>query len=87
MVMKNCMAKQFPVGALYIHASMSLGSKRVNIQYRKGHLNQFRGKANSNPSKEFTEVIDMFSKKMEKYKDVTPNKEKYDVITSSKSTD
>ncbi len=87
MIMKNCMAKQFSVGSLYIHASVSVGSKRVNIQYRKGHLNQFRGKANSNPSKEFTEAIDIFSKKMEKYKDVTPNKEKYDVITSSKSID
>jgi hypothetical protein len=32
-------------------------------------------------------VIDIFTKKMEKYKDIAPNKEKYDVITSSKSVD
>ena len=85
MIMKNCMAKQFNVGSLYIHASIALNSKRINIQYRKGHLNQNRGKANSTPSKEFDEAVNIFSKKMEKYKEVVPVKEKYDIISSSKS--
>lgn len=87
MIMKNCMAKQFAVGSLYIHASISLGSKRINIQYRKGHLNQHRGKANSTPPKEFDDIVDIFSVKMEKYKDIDPIKEKYDIITHSKSND
>lgn len=85
MIMKNCMAKQFIVGSLYIHASISLGNKRINVQYRKGQLNQNRGKANSTPPKDFNDAVDIFSVKMEKYKDVTPVKQKYDVITSLKS--
>lgn len=85
MIMKNCMAKQFTVGSIYIHASISLGNKRINVQYRKGYLNQNRGKANSTPPKEFNDAVDIFSVKMEKYKDVVPVKQKYDVITPSKS--
>ena len=83
MIMKNCMAKQFHVGSLYIHASISLGNKRINVSYRKGALNQSRGKANSTPSKEFDPAVDIFSKRIEKYNEVTPIKEKYDIITNS----
>jgi len=86
MIMKNCMAKQFNVGSLYIHASVSLEKKRINIQYRKGYLSENRGKANTTPPKEFNDAVDIFSVKMEKYKDVTPVKKKYDIISPSKSS-
>jgi hypothetical protein len=87
MIMKNCMANQFAVGNLYVHASISLGKKRINIQYRRGLLNQNRGKANSNSPKEFAEAVEIFTKKMAKYENVVPIREKYDIIKPSKSID
>jgi hypothetical protein len=81
MIMKNCMAKQFNVGQLYIHIAMSFNKKRINLQYRKGLLNQHKGKANTNVSKEFNEAIDVLSSRMLKYAAIAPEKEKYDIIT------
>lgn len=85
-IMKNCMAKQFSVASIYIHAAMSLGKKRINIQYRRGCLNQNRGKANTDMPKEFNEAVSIFTQKMTKYEDILPHKEKYDIITPSLST-
>ena len=79
--MKNCMAKQFNVGALYIHMAMSLNKKRINIQYRRGLLNQHKAKANTNVSKEFDDAIEILNAKMLKYSTISPEKEKYDIIT------
>lgn len=81
-LMKNCMANQFGVANLYIHLSVSLGKKRINLQYRKGVLNQSKGKANTNTPKEFKEVVDIMNQKMVKYKEVTPKKITYDYITN-----
>lgn len=81
MIMKNCMARQFSVGALYVHAAIYSNKKRINVQYRKGILNQDKGKANINTPKEFKDVIDIFTNRMQKYADVYPEKEKYDIIT------
>lgn len=81
-LMKNCMANQFGVANLYIHLSLSLGKKRVNLQYRKGSLNQSKGKANTNTPKEFKEAIEVVNQRMIKYKDVLPKKIAYDFITN-----
>jgi hypothetical protein len=81
MIMKNCMAKQFNVGLLYIHIAVSLNKKRVNLQYRRGLLNQHKGKANTNVPKEFNQAIDVLNSKMLKYSTITPEREKYDIIT------
>ncbi len=81
MIMKNCMAKQFNVGLLYIHIAMSLNKKRINLQYRRGILNQHKGKANTNVPKEFTQAIDILTSRMSKYSTISPEKEKYDIIT------
>jgi hypothetical protein len=81
MIMKNCMAKQFNVGILYIHIAMSLNKKRINLQYRRGMLNQHKAKANTNVPKDFNQAIDILSSKMSKYSTITPEKEKYDIIT------
>lgn len=82
MIMKNCMAKQFGVGALYVHISLSLGKKRSNLQYRRGSLNQSKGKANIKTPKEFNEAIEILNQKMEKYKEISPKKTSYDFITN-----
>jgi hypothetical protein len=81
MIMKNCMAKQFNVGLLYIHIAMSLNKKRINLQYRRGMLNQHKAKANTNVPKEFNQAIDILNSKMSKYSTISPEKEKYDIIT------
>lgn len=85
MVMKNCMARQFNVGNLYIHVAMSLGKKRINLQYRKGVLNQAKGKTNTNVPKDFEVAVERFSERMAKYVDIHPVKEKYDIINGSLS--
>jgi hypothetical protein len=81
MIMKNCMAKQFNVGLLYVHIAVSLNKKRVNLQYRRGMLNQHKGKANTNVPKEFNQAIDVLNLKMSKYSTISPEREKYDIIT------
>lgn len=82
LLMKNCMARQFGVANLYIHISVSLNKKRINVQYRKGIMNQSRGKANTNPPKDFKEAVDILSQRMSNYKDVSPQKMSYDFITN-----
>jgi hypothetical protein len=82
MKMKNCMARQFNVANLYIHMSLSLGSKRVNLQYRRGMLNQSKGKANTTTPKEFSAAIEVLSLKMGKYNEINPKKTMYDIISN-----
>lgn len=82
LMMKNCMARQFGVANLYIHMSLCLGKKRVNLQYRKGVLNQSKGKANTNTPKEFKEAIEIINQRMSKYKEMVPKKVSYDFITN-----
>jgi hypothetical protein len=80
--MKNCMARQFNVANLYIHMSLSLGRKRVNLQYRRGMLNQSKGKANITMPKEFKEAVEILNQKMVKYNEVVPKKTMYDIISN-----
>jgi hypothetical protein len=44
-------------------------------------LNQHKAKANTNVPKDFNQAIDILSSKMSKYSTITPEKEKYDIIT------
>lgn len=82
MKMKNCMARQFNVANLYIHIALTLGNKRVNLQYRRGMLNQSKGKANTTTPKEFGDAVEILSVKMSKYNEVTPKKMMYDIINN-----
>ena len=82
MLMKNCMGGQFNLGAYYLYVAISCGSKRVNIQYRKGNLAQARGKTNIDLPQQFQEPVNVFTKRMEKYGNLTWKKEKYDYITN-----
>jgi hypothetical protein len=80
LLMKNCMAKQFQMGSLYYHIAISCGKKRINVQYRKGVLNQARGKTNKDISAEFVPVVDILSERMKKFAHISPVKIKYDFI-------
>jgi hypothetical protein len=82
MLMKNCMGGQFNLGAYYLYVAISCGSKRVNVQYRKGTLAQARGKTNIDLPKQFDGPVKIFTERMVKYKDLTWKKEKYDFITN-----
>lgn len=82
MIMKNCMAKQFPIGMIYFHIALSHNKKRINTQYRKGKLNQYRGKTNKDISSEFEEPLEILNQRMLKYQEISPKKEKYDFIIS-----
>lgn len=79
-LMKNCMAKQFPMGLLYYHISISCGKRRINVQYRKGVLNQARGKTNKDIAKDFEPVVSILSERMMKFAHISPKKIKYDFI-------
>ena len=45
--MKNCMAKQFTHGAIYIYISLAVDKRKVDLQYQRGKLQQSYAKANS----------------------------------------
>jgi hypothetical protein len=82
--MKNCMAKQFPHGSLYIYISLSYKRKKINLQYRKGRLVQSYGKANTAVNNElFGESIEILNKRMENFAELEWRKEKYDFISNS----
>lgn len=82
LVMKNCMAKQFHTGLILIHASLSFGKQRINLQYRKGVLNQAYGKTNTNVPEIFDNAVKILNNRMLEFKSVSPKREKYDIITS-----
>lgn len=79
-LMKNCMSKQFPNGALYIYISLTNNKKRINLQYRKGNLVQSYGKANTPVVEHFFDAIEVLNVRMKKYKDLEWKKEKYDFL-------
>jgi hypothetical protein len=79
--MKNCMAKQFPHGSIYIFISLHHGRKRINLQYRKGNLIQSYGKANTTVPDSYNEVIDILTQRMKKHHNIEWKKEKYDFLT------
>ena len=83
--MKNCMSKQFLHGSIYIYVSLQHNRKRINLQYRKGKLNQSYGKANTPVDSNFNEAIQILNNRFEKYPNFDWKKEKYDFLSNSKS--
>lgn len=75
--MKNCMAKQFLHGAIYIYISLSYGKTKINLQYQKGILIQSHGKANSSvPTEIFGVAIMKLNERMEKHDTLKWEREK-----------
>jgi len=80
--MKNCMAKQFLHGSIYLFASLQHKRRRINLQYRKGSLVQSYGKANTVVIPLFDEAIQILTQRFKKYHNIEWIKEKYDFITN-----
>ncbi len=78
--MKNCMSKQFSHGAIYVYVSLQHKRKRINLQYRKGKLNQSYGKANTPVTPIFNKAIEVLTKRFETYSNIEWRKEKYDFL-------
>lgn len=81
--MKNCMSKQFSHGAIYVYVSLQHKRKRINLQYRKGKLNQSYGKANTPVTPIFNKAIEVLTKRFETYSNIEWRKEKYDFLKDS----
>jgi hypothetical protein len=79
--MKNCMAKQFLHGSIYLFVSLQHKRRRVNLQYRKGNLVQSYGKANTAVIPLFDDAITMLTQRFKKYHNIEWIKEKYDFLT------
>ena len=78
--MKNCMSKQFLHGSIYIFVSLQHKRKRINLQYRKGKLNQSYGKANTPVPSIFNNAIEILTKRFESNFQIEWRKEKYDFL-------
>jgi hypothetical protein len=78
--MKNCMSKQFLHGSIYIFVSLQHKRKRINLQYRKGKLNQSYGKANTPVPPLFNNAIEILTKRFESNFQIEWRKEKYDFL-------
>ena len=75
--MKNCMARQFLHGMIYMYISLSQGNKKVDLQYQKGKLHQSYGKANTPvPMELFGPPLNELNRRMVKYSSLTWEKEK-----------
>ena len=75
--MKNCMAKQFLHGSIYIYISLSYGKKKIDLQYQRGKLQQSYGKANTTvPMELFGPALRELNERMSKYDTLKWEKEK-----------
>jgi hypothetical protein len=81
--MKNCMSKQFSHGAIYIYVSLQHKRKRINLQYRKGKLNQSYGKANTPVATIFETAMEILTKRFESHPSIEWKKEKYEFLMDS----
>lgn len=81
-MMKNCMAKQFLHGSLYIYTSLQHKRKRINLQYRKGELVQSYGRANTPTPEFFNKAIEILNKRFGEFPNLEWKKEKYDFLTN-----
>lgn len=79
--MKNCMAKQFLHGSIYLFVALQHKRRRINLQYRKGNLVQSYGKANTAVVPLFEEPTSILTQRFKKYTNLSWFKEKYDFIT------
>ena len=80
--MKNCMAKQFIHGSIYLFVSLQHKRRRINLQYRKGNLIQSYGKANTAVIPLFEEPIQILTMRFKKHQNIEWIKEKFDFITN-----
>lgn len=78
--MKNCMAKQYNNGTLYVYLRGTLDNKHINLQYRKGGLVQSYGKSNTQVPSIFQPFIELLNEKFKKFNDMIWTKEKYDFL-------
>lgn len=79
--MKNCMAKQFPTGVIYVYLSMQLNRKKINLQYKKnGQLVQSLGKANTQIDDVFLPAIEILTSKIKSFTDLDWKREKFDFL-------
>jgi hypothetical protein len=79
--MKNCMAKQFLHGSIYLFTALQHKRRRINLQYRKGNLVQSYGRANTAVIPLFERATQILTDRMKKYNHLEWYKEKYDFIT------
>ena len=80
--MKNCLAKEFMHGAIYIYISLMFNNKKIDLQYQKGEIVQSYAKANT-PIKIpiFGTAIKTLSNRMKNFSDLVWHQEKYDIIS------
>jgi hypothetical protein len=81
-VMKNCMAKQFNHGVIYIYVSLSCNRKKIDLQYKKGKLNQHYAKANTPVDPSFEPMIEILSERFATLPEIKWVKENFDHITN-----
>ena len=75
--MKNCMAKQFTHGSIYIYISLSYEKKKIDLQYQRGKLQQSYGKANTPvPMELFGSALRELNERMSKYDTLKWEREK-----------
>ena len=78
--MKNCMARQFSHGSIYVYISLAHEKRKVDLQYQRGKLSQSFGKANTPvPMEIFGEAIRDLNERMSKYDTLKWEKEKVPV--------
>jgi len=77
------MSKQFNNGILYVYLRGSINTKHINIQYRRGKINQSYGKSNSKVPELFQPFIEILTEKFKDYRDLVWVKEKYEFINKS----
>jgi hypothetical protein len=83
LIMRNCMAKQFNFGSIYIYVALTNGKKRINIQYRRGMPIMAFAKANSPvPEVTFKPAMCILNDRMLKYQNISWKREKYNIISN-----
>jgi hypothetical protein len=82
-IMKNCMAKQFNHGLFFIYVSLQHKRKKINLQYRKGHIVQSYGKANTIVDDFYNDAINALNERFKKHPNISWSREKYDYISDS----
>ena len=76
------MSKQFIHAANYIYVSLKQSKSAINLQYRKGIMNQSYGKANTTVKDKFINAIEILNERFKNYPTIFGLKEKYDIITN-----
>lgn len=83
-IMKNCMAKQFTHGAVYLYVSLQNKRKRINLQYHKGGMVQSFGRANITTPEIFYDAIMILNSRFGYFPAIEWQRMKYDFIQKMK---